>query len=95
MTPLPASPADVVAPADVPTGNTYDKYASKNPIERRLMTGFFAALDALVPSTPPASVLEVGVGEGEVSSRLADRWPSAHLVGLDLPDPKLSVHWPD
>ena len=56
MTPPPASPADVVAPADVPTGNTYDKYASKNPIERRLMTGFFAALDALVPSTPPASV---------------------------------------
>ncbi len=29
---------------DVETGNTYDKYASKNPIEQKLMDGFFAAL---------------------------------------------------
>ena len=32
---------------DVQTGNTYDKYASKNPVERKLMEGFFAALDAV------------------------------------------------
>lgn len=82
------------APDEVPTGNTYDKYASKNPIERRLMSGFFAALDALVPTASPAAVLEVGVGEGEVSSRLAQRWPAAHHIGVDLPDPELAVHWP-
>ena len=26
---------------DIPTGNSYDKYASANPIERRLMSGFW------------------------------------------------------
>ena len=81
------------APSGVPTGNTYDKYASKNPVERRLMTGFFASLDAMVPSAPPDSVLEVGVGEGEVSSRLAARWPAARMISVDLPDADLATHW--
>jgi SAM-dependent methyltransferase len=90
----PSAACSAHASEDVPTGNTYDKYSSKNPVERRLMAGFFAALDTLVPSAAPASILEVGVGEGEVSSRLADRWPEARMVGLDLPDPDLAVHWP-
>ena len=29
-------------------GNTYDKYASTNPIEQRMMRGFFDALDAML-----------------------------------------------
>ena len=78
---------------DVPTGNTYDKYASKNPVERRLMDGFFAALDASLPRTSPARILEVGVGEGEVSDRLGARWPDATICGVDLPDPELAGHW--
>jgi hypothetical protein len=36
------------SPAAVPTGNTYDKYATSNPIERRMMQGFMAALDAML-----------------------------------------------
>lgn len=78
----------------VPVGNTYDKYASTNPIERRLMGGFFRALESSLPHTVPARILEVGVGEGEVSARLAQRWPGATRVGLDLPDPELAAHWP-
>jgi SAM-dependent methyltransferase len=77
----------------VPTGNAYDKYGSGNPVERRLMAGFFARLDAVVPSDPPTSVLEVGVGEGSVTGRLARRWPRAQFVGVDLPDPMLPTHW--
>jgi ubiquinone/menaquinone biosynthesis C-methylase UbiE len=77
----------------VPTGNTYDKYASTNPIERRLMAGFFAALDDALPDTPPAAVLEVGVGEGEVSGRLRTRYPEASFVGVDLPDDDLAGQW--
>jgi ubiquinone/menaquinone biosynthesis C-methylase UbiE len=77
----------------VPTGNTYDKYASTNPIERRLMAGFFAALDDALPDTPPAAVLEVGVGEGEVSGRLRARYPEASFVGVDLPDDDLAREW--
>jgi ubiquinone/menaquinone biosynthesis C-methylase UbiE len=77
----------------VPTGNTYDKYASTNPIERRLMAGFFDALDDALPGTPPAAVLEVGVGEGEVSGRLRARYPDASFVGVDLPDDDLASEW--
>ena len=55
----------MTATVDVPTGNTYDKYASSNPIERRLMAGFMGSLDDLLPATPPATVLEVGLGEGD------------------------------
>jgi SAM-dependent methyltransferase len=82
-----------VAGDEVETGNTYDKYASKNPIERRLMDGFFGALDRSLPATSPARILEVGVGEGEVTARLAARFPDATFVGVDLPDPELAGHW--
>ncbi len=37
----------------VPTGNTYDKYGSSNPIERRLMATFLARLDEVLPATAP------------------------------------------
>jgi SAM-dependent methyltransferase len=85
---VPASPA-----TDVPTGNTYDKYASSNPIERRLMAGFFNALDAALPASAPRSILEVGVGEAEVASRVRQRYPDARFVGIDLPDDELAQHW--
>ncbi len=83
------------APTDeaVPTGNTYDKYASQNPIERRLMDGFFAALETALPDVAPSAVLEVGVGEGEVSERLRARWPEVPIAGIDLPDHELAAHW--
>jgi hypothetical protein len=85
---VPASPS-----TDVPIGNTYDKYASKNPIERRLMDGFFTALDAALPDAAPSSILEVGVGEAEVAGRVRARYPQARFVGIDLPDPELAAHW--
>ena len=77
----------------VPTGNTYDKYASTNPAERRLMRGFFDALGAALPERAPVSVLEVGVGEGEVSGEVRRRYPDARVVGVDLPDADLAGEW--
>ena len=82
-----------MAQSTVPTGNTYDKYGSSNPIERRLMQGFFASLETCLPATAPARVLEIGVGEAEVARRLATRWPAATIIGLDLPDPALASAW--
>ena len=79
--------------SDVPTGNTYDKYASANPIERRMMAGFFDSLDAALPATAPRTVLEVGAGEGEVAQRLRDRFPDASITIVDLPDDELASHW--
>jgi ubiquinone/menaquinone biosynthesis C-methylase UbiE len=77
----------------VPTGNTYDKYGSSNPIERRLMATFMARLDDALPAVPPERILEVGVGEGEVADRVAQRYPDAFVTGIDLPDPSLADHW--
>jgi 2-polyprenyl-3-methyl-5-hydroxy-6-metoxy-1,4-benzoquinol methylase len=78
---------------DVLTGNTYDKYGSSNPVERKLMGGFFEALMSSLPDTAPETILEVGVGEGEVSDRLSARYPKATIVGIDLPDDELEAHW--
>jgi ubiquinone/menaquinone biosynthesis C-methylase UbiE len=77
----------------VPTGNIYDKYRSKNPIERRLMKGFFAALFDALPRQHPATVLEVGVGEGEISAKLRSIYPDSHIVGVDLHDEALAADW--
>lgn len=45
-------------------GNVYDKYSSRNPLVRRIMRGFSAALDELVARVKPRSIHEVGCGEG-------------------------------
>jgi len=79
--------------ANTPTGNTYDKYASTNPIERRMMQGFFRSLDAMLPAEAPRAILEVGCGEGEILELLAARYPQARLVGVDLPDDHLRAEW--
>ena len=76
----------------VPTGNTYDKYATANPIERRLVEHFFTRLDGLLPTDAPARILEIGTGEGEVAGRVAARYPDAALATLDLPDADLSAN---
>jgi 2-polyprenyl-3-methyl-5-hydroxy-6-metoxy-1,4-benzoquinol methylase len=73
----------------VPVGNIYDKYGTTNPIERRMMSGFMDALDSLLPTQPPTRVLEVGAGEGHITSRMRDRYPSAHVTALDLADPRV------
>lgn len=78
----------------VPTGNTYDKYGTANPIERRVMANFFATLERALPSSAPARILEVGAGEGEVVGRVIhDRWPTVPMAVLDLPDVALAAHW--
>jgi 2-polyprenyl-3-methyl-5-hydroxy-6-metoxy-1,4-benzoquinol methylase len=45
-------------------GNTYDKYGTKNPIARRLVAGFDEALTGLIRKIKPATLHEVGCGEG-------------------------------
>jgi ubiquinone/menaquinone biosynthesis C-methylase UbiE len=79
--------------APVPIGNTYDKYGTKNPLARRLMQGFLRDLGAAIPDGLPARVLEVGLGEGEISDQLRERFPTATMVGIDLPDDALARDW--
>ncbi|MGA9278244.1 class I SAM-dependent methyltransferase [Ilumatobacter sp.] len=78
---------------DVPTGNTFDKYATTNPIEQRMMRGFMTTLDRFVDGIAPTRVLEVGIGEGIVTQRLKERFPTVPIIGIDLPDDALAEHW--
>ncbi len=79
--------------ADVPTGNTFDKYGSTNPVVRRLMTGFHASLDELWSIAAPDSLLDVGCGEGVLTVEWAERLGDRRVVGIDLDDPKLAAEW--
>ncbi len=82
------------APATaVPTGNTFDKYGSSNPVVRRLMTGFHGTLDELWARAAPESVLDVGCGEGVLTLDWARRLGDGRVVGIDLDDPKLRAEW--
>jgi ubiquinone/menaquinone biosynthesis C-methylase UbiE len=64
----PGEPANVV-------GNYYDKYGSKNPVERVLMGAFLRAVTGFYAKVSPATVLEVGCGEGRLAQHLVTRGP--------------------
>ena len=67
-----------------PAGNYYDKYRTRNPVARYLMSGFLSSFDALLGRTgSPASALEVGCGEGELTIRVA-RATSARIRAFDI-----------
>ncbi|MCW8839651.1 MAG: class I SAM-dependent methyltransferase [Gammaproteobacteria bacterium] len=54
-----------------PSGNYYDKYASKHPLERLVMANFIANLQRLVANVRVEEIHEVGCGEGNLSLMLA------------------------
>jgi ubiquinone/menaquinone biosynthesis C-methylase UbiE len=75
------------------TGNTYDKYGSSNPVVRRLMGAFERTLDELFTQADPASLLDVGCGEGVLTHEWARRLGERRVVGIDLDDPLLHAEW--
>jgi len=76
------------------TGNTYDKYGSSNPLVRRLMSGFERSLDELLDRAAPASLLDVGCGEGVLVHRWALRLgEEVRVVGIDLQEESLQAGW--
>lgn len=77
----------------VVTGNTYDKYGSTNPVVRRLMAGFHRSLEELFVAASPASILDIGCGEGVITREWAGRIAPGRVVGVDLDDPQLHAEW--
>ena len=74
------------------TGNTYDKYGSNNPVVKRLMANFEGTLEALFRAASPASLLDVGCGEGVLTHQWAQRL-AGRVVGIDLEDPVIQAEW--
>jgi SAM-dependent methyltransferase len=83
----------VSATAEVPTGNTFDKYGSSNPVVKRLMGAFHSTLDELWAAATPRSILDVGCGEGVLTAEWAERLGDGRIVGIDLDDPRLRAEW--
>ncbi len=75
------------------TGNTYDKYGSTNPVVRRMMENFERTLDELWAKASPASILDVGCGEGVLTHKWAQRLGDRRVVGIDLEDPVIQAEW--
>jgi len=74
-----------------PSGNTYDKYGSKNPIARALFNGFMNSLYALLPppAEPPSRIVEVGCGEGHLLNLVHQHYGgNVSCVGYDI-DPQI------
>ena len=68
----------------VPAGNTFDKYASRNPISRRLVDGFLRAHEELLAKTTASGILDIGCGEGFLLSRIRSAHPTSRLLAMDL-----------
>lgn len=56
-----------------PAGNYFDKYGSRNPVVRWMMTGFLDAFSELVDRADVSEVLEIGCGEAELSIHMAKK----------------------
>jgi 2-polyprenyl-3-methyl-5-hydroxy-6-metoxy-1,4-benzoquinol methylase len=86
--------SDLTVSADgIVTGNTYDKYGSQNPLVRRLMEAFQRSLEELLDHAEPASLLDVGCGEGVLAQRFARRLGSGRVVGVDLQEASIQAGW--
>lgn len=74
---------DRQAEGGVLIGNQVDKDQVRNPVARWMVGGFDAALAGLVDAIRPASVHEVGCGEGRLSRRLR-AWTGLEIRASDF-----------
>ena len=66
-------------------GNHYDKYGTRNPVARALMTGFIRGASSLYRLAAADTVLEVGCGEGRLAQALlASAPPPSRFEITDL-----------
>lgn len=70
-------------------GNIENKYDAKNPIVRRLMRGFLDAATGFVEQVSPATIHEVGCGEGYLSSHWVA--PERTIRGSDFSEQVIAI----
>jgi len=87
------SPETSLADLQGPAGNTYDKYGTRNPLARLVVSRFLRAAEAAVRGAAGASVLDVGCGEGVVTERLAQRLAPTEVLGVDADEARLKDEW--
>jgi 2-polyprenyl-3-methyl-5-hydroxy-6-metoxy-1,4-benzoquinol methylase len=76
-----------------PIGNASAKYEASNPVVRHLLSRFLRRVDQAASSLAPASVLDVGCGEGIVTERLARLLSPAQVLGVDAGEAHLAEEW--
>lgn len=69
---------------DLVVGNIEDKANLKNPISRALVEGFDNDLMDLISKTNPASLHEVGCGEGRLLQTVRNQFSKIELIGSEL-----------
>jgi ubiquinone/menaquinone biosynthesis C-methylase UbiE len=74
-------------------GNLYPKYGTRNPAARGLVGRFRGALDELIDLAAPASILDVGCGEGVLAGAWRGRRGVERVVGVDVEDAGLRAEW--
>ncbi|MBR5733443.1 MAG: class I SAM-dependent methyltransferase, partial [Lachnospiraceae bacterium] len=83
-----------MSPANGPSGKFYDKYNTKNPIERMLMRNFFQRvgqlfkLSGVEDGTP---ILEAGCGEGHFTAYIRESFPTSPINAFDISDDIVKV----
>jgi len=71
--------------SNIPVGNIYNKYSTKNPLYKFLINNFLKQLDNICLSLKDChTVLEVGTGEGYLLNRISRLNKFAHLEGVDI-----------
>lgn len=69
--------------ASQPLGNYYDKYNTRNPIEKYLVSNFFKSVFRALAPVRPASILDIGCGEGIVTEMLQEKYSESAIIATD------------
>ena len=72
------------------TGNTYNKYSSKNPIVKKLMQRFLNKMESFISDLPCKTMLELGCGEGELVPYFFNWFKELSYYGFDIDDEMLA-----
>ena len=67
-----------------PEGNLYNKHASKNPVVKRIVQGFYGAFRELAQSIVYKNVFEAGCGEAHMTGILAEISSGAPITASDI-----------